>query len=263
LKDAINENGWDGEWYIRATRDDGRPLGSKSEEEGKIFLNAQTWAVISGTATRDRAKKCMQSAEKYLFQKYGPILFTPGYSQTDPTIGYLSRYAPSVRENGGLYTHAATWGVQAECVMGNGDMAHKAYAAMCPVLRGLDPDHYFAEPYVTPGNVDGPDSPNFGRGGWSWYTGSASWMFKVALDWMLGVRASTGGLVIDPCIPKNWPGFCVKRIFRESTYNIQVANPKRVTKGVREITVDGIRMKGNVIPANKDHLEHTVQVIMG
>ncbi len=255
LKEAINEHGWDGEWYIRATRDNGKPLGSSSEEEGKIYLNAQTWAVINGTATEARAKKCMAAAEKFLYREYGPILFTPGYSKTDPTIGYLSRYAPSIRENGGLYTHAATWGVQAQCALGNGDKAYKAYTSMCPILRGTDPDHYYCEPYVTPGNVDGPDSPNFGRGGWTWYTGSATWMFKVAIDWMLGVRATQEGLVIDPCIPKKWKGFRIKRIFRESVYNIEVINPKHVEKGVKEIIIDGVKVKGNVLKLHKDHLE--------
>jgi cellobiose phosphorylase len=205
----------------------------------------------------------MQSAEKHLFQKYGPLLLTPAYSVTDPTVGYITRYAPSVRENGGLYTHAGTWAIQAVCMQGEGNLAHKVYRSFSPPLRGLDPDHYYAEPYVTPGNVDGPDSPNFGRGGWTWYTGSAAWLYKVALDWILGVRASLGGLVIDPCIPKEWSGFKVRRIFRDATYMIEILNPKHVEKGVKEIIVDGVKISGNMIKPHKDHLEHTVKVVMG
>jgi len=205
----------------------------------------------------------MEAAEKHLFREYGPILFTPGYTEIDPTIGYLSRYAPSVRENGGLYAHAAVWGIQAECVLGKGDGAYKAYRSMCPVLRGANPDHYYCEPYVLAGNVDGPDSPNFGRGGWTWYTGSAAWMFKITMDWILGIRADSEGIVIDPCIPHKWSGFRVKRIFRDSTYNIEVLNPKHRQKGIKEITVDGIKVRGKVIKFHADHLEHSVKVIMG
>ena len=203
LKDAINKYAWDGEWYIRAVRDTGEPMGAKSQRRGKIFLNAQTWAVINGTATEERGKKAMNAVYKHLFKDYGPLLFTPGYDVTDPTIGYLSRYAPSVRENGGVYTHAACWGVQAAAKMGNGEKAYSGYTNMNPIYRGANPDHYYGEPYVTPGNVDGPDSPNFGRGGWTWYSGSGSWMQKVAYNWICGIRASLEGLVVDPCIPKN------------------------------------------------------------
>lgn len=263
LKDAINEHAWDGKWYIRATRDNGKPLGSKSERRGKIFLNAQTWAVINKTATPERARTAMNSAYKHLFKDYGPLLFTPGYDKLDPTIGYLSRYAPSVRENGGVYTHAATWGVQAAAMMGDADMAYMGYKNMCPVYRGMDPDHYYAEPYVTPGNVDGPDSPNFGRGGWVWYSGSGSWMQKVAYNWICGIRASKEGLIVDPCIPSAWTGFKAKRTFRGVVYMIDVKNPNNVSKGVQQIIVDGKQIKGIVIKPFNDKKVHTVEVIMG
>lgn len=262
LKDAINEHAWDGEWYIRATRDDGRPLGSKSEERGKIMLNAQVWAVICGTATPERARIAMNSAYKWLYQEYGPLLFTPGYDKLDPTIGYLSRYAPSVRENGGVYTHAACWGVQAAAMMGDAEMAYKAYKNMCPIYRGLNPDHYYAEPYVTPGNVDGPDSPNFGRGGWSWYSGSGSWMQKVAYNWICGIRASKDGLIIDPAIPKDWKGFRAQRFFRGSFYAIEVKNPRGKNGGVKEVIVDGKKITGKVAPVFKDGKTHKVEVTL-
>lgn len=262
LKDAINEHAWDGEWYIRATRDDGRPLGSKTQDEGKIFLNAQTWAVINGTATEERGKQAMESVKKYLYREYGPLLFTPGYSKTDPTIGYLSRYAASVRENGGLYTHAGTWAVQAECVMRNGDQAYDVYKSFNPIYRGANPDHYYAEPYVTPGNVDGPDSPNFGRGGWTWYTGSASWYAVIIMNWFLGVRPERSGLKIDPVIPKEWPSFKMKRLFRGATYNIEVTNPNGTGQGVAEITVDGKKIEGNLIAPQSDNGTHEVKVTL-
>ncbi|MFZ5803076.1 MAG: GH36-type glycosyl hydrolase domain-containing protein [Candidatus Omnitrophota bacterium] len=263
LKKAINEHMWDGEWYIRATRDNGIPLGSKSERRGKIFLNAQTWAVICGTATPERARIAMDSAYRHLYREYGPLLFTPGYDQLDETIGYLSRYAPSVRENGGVYTHAACWGVQAAAMMRDGERAYEAYRAMCPAYRGLDPDHYCAEPYVTPGNVDGPDSPNFGRGGWTWYSGSGAWMQKVAYNWICGVRASAKGLVIDPVIPAAWKGFRVKRTFRGTVYMIEVENPKGASGGVRALFVDGEKIQGNVVPLLSPSKVHHVKAVLG
>jgi cellobiose phosphorylase len=263
LKKAINQYGWDGEWYIRATRDDGRPLGSKSQKEGKIFLNAQTWAIIQGTATPERAKQCLAACDKFLFKEHGPLLFTPAYSKTDPTIGYLSRYAPGVRENGGLYTHAGTWAIQALAMMKQGNKAHRVYQSFMPVLRGKKPDLYYAEPYVLPGNVDGPESGHCGRGAWTWYTGSASWYFRVALDYILGVHAKVEGLEINPCIPKKWDSFKVKRFFRGATYDISVKNPNHVSGGVKKITVNGKVIEGNVIKTVKGKGPHKVAVLLG
>jgi cellobiose phosphorylase len=263
LKEAINVHGWDGEWYLGATRDDGRPLGSKSCDRGKIFLNCQTWAVMTGMAAPDRAKQAMDSARRLLYKKYGPLLLTPGYDQTDPTIGYITRYAPSVRENGGLYTHAGTWVVQAECMMREGDLAHEVYSSFNPILRGLEPEIYYSEPYVTPGNVDGPDSPNNGRGGWTWYTGSAAWYMVAVLNWMLGIRPVPEGLLIDPVIPKKWPGFKVKRLFRGATYHIEVKNTGGKGQGVTEVTVDGKKQNSNIVPAFNDGKTHQVRAVLG
>lgn len=262
LKDAINKHAWDGQWYIRATRDNGKPLGSKSERRGKIFLNAQSWAVINGTATPQRAKTAMASAYKHLFKDYGPLLFTPGYDKLDETIGYLSRYAPSVRENGGVYTHAACWGVQAAARLGDADKAYSGYTNMNPIYRAKNPDKYYGEPYVTPGNVDGPDSPNFGRGGWTWYSGSGSWMQKVAYNWICGIRADRDGLIVDPVIPKKWKSFRAKRTFRGAVYMIEVLNKSGRGKGVAEVLVDGNRLSSKVIPAFQDGKTHKVRVIL-
>ncbi|MCM8774909.1 MAG: glycosyl transferase family 36 [Candidatus Omnitrophica bacterium] len=263
VKRAVNQYGWDGEWYWRATKDNGDILGSKKCTRGKIFLNAQTWSVICGTATPERAKQAMASTEKYLYKQYGPLLLTPGYDKTDPTIGYITRYAPSVRENGGLYTHAATWAVQAECMMGRGDKAYELCKVFNPILRGLDPDLYYCEPYVTPGNVDGPDSPNFGRGGWTWYTGSAVWYAVVVMNWLLGVRPVRDGLCIDPVLPKEWPGFKMKRVFRNATYVIEVKNPAGTGQGIKKIVVDGKQQASNIILPFQDGRTHKVQVVLG
>lgn len=263
LKAAINEHGWDGEWYWRATTDDGTVLGSARSEFGKIFLNAQTWAILHDVADPERAQRVLDAVERHLFREYGPLLFYPAYRRPDERIGYLSRYAPGVRENGGLYMHAATWAVMAAAKAKRADLAWRMYQAISPVKRGLDPDLYKVEPYVTPGNVDGPDSPHFGRGGWTWYTGSAAWLFRVSTEWLLGIRPEYEGLRVDPCIPAEWDGFRVRRVFRGATYLIDVRNPEHRSWGVKRIVVDGKELQGALIPAFSDGKEHHVVVELG
>ncbi|MCB9799835.1 MAG: glycosyl transferase family 36 [Candidatus Omnitrophica bacterium] len=262
LKKTINRLAWDGGWYWRATKDSGEIMGSKKCKKAKIFLNAQTWAVITGSATPERAKQSMAAAKKYLYQQYGPLLFTPGFDKTDATVGYITRYAPSVRENGGLYTHAGTWAVQAEAILGNNQDAYDVYKSFNPIVRGEDPDLYCAEPYVTPGNVDGPDSPKFGRGGWTWYSGSGAWYAVVVFNWILGVRPVSEGLLIDPVIPQDWSGFKIKRLFRKATYQIEVKNPNKTGKGVKEIVVDGKKLNSQIVPAFSDGKTHKVEVVL-
>ncbi|MFH1368026.1 MAG: glycosyl transferase family 36 [Elusimicrobiota bacterium] len=259
MRKSINRNFWDGEWYIRATKDNGKPIGSKKNTDGKIFLNAQTWAIINNIVTPDRLPKVLKSLDKYLFREYGPLLLYPAYSKVDEEIGYLTRYAPGARENGGLYTHAGTWGVWSECVVKRNDKAWQVYKSFCPPYRGMEPDLYQAEPYVTPGNVDGPDSPNFGRGSWTFYTGSSAWYFRIATEYLLGVRPTYDGLLVDPCIPKHWPGYEMKRVYRGTVYNIKVV---RSAAGKKEIFLDGKLFDSNIIPAFKDGKEHAVVVRM-
>jgi len=239
LKEKINSLAWDGEWYYRATKDNGERIGSRQNLEGKIYLNAQIWAVIAEVADRARAEKVMNAVEKNLEYKAGPILLYPGYKTPDKFIGYLSRYAAGMRENGGVYTHAATWAVIAEALLGRGENAFRMFSKINPINRGKKPDEYCAEPYVTPGNIEGPDSKFYGRGGWTWYTGSAGWLFKVGLEWILGIRPTFAGLVVDPCIPAAWKEFKVRRHFRGAVYLIEVKNPERVNCGLKEILVDG------------------------
>jgi len=263
LKDAINKYGWDGKWYVRATRDDGKPMGSSKCKEGKIFLNAQTWAVINDTFINERGKKAMDSAGKHLYEKYGPLLFYPAYSKPDTNVGYLTRYAPGMRENGGLYSHAANWAIMAECKLGRGDKAYELYSSFSPVNRGKDPDFYRVEPYVMPGNVDGPDSENFGRGVWTWYTGAAGWLFRSLSEWMLGIRPSKEGLIIDPCVPKKWSRFRARRVFRGAVYDIEVYNPESVNKGITKLTINGKRHFSNVIPVLSEGKTCKIKVLLG
>ncbi|MBU2444804.1 MAG: glycosyl transferase family 36 [Bacteroidetes bacterium] len=249
LKKAFDKYAWDGEWFFRATKDNGEKIGSKKNKEGKIYLNAQTWSVISNIAEQAKQEQAMESVTKFLLKKNGTLLLSPAYTKPDKMIGYLSRYAPGRRENGGVYTHAATWAIWAFAKLKQNDNAFESYKRLCPILNGMNPDEYRAEPYVTPGNIDGPDSPHYGMGGWTWYTGSAAWYQKVIVDWILGIRAAQEGLVIEPCIPDNWNSFSVRRLFRGTLYNIDVINKGSENK-IKVISVDGQIIKDNVIKSN-------------
>jgi cellobiose phosphorylase len=263
LKAAFERFGWDGEWYLQATTDDGLPVGSRENDEGKIFLMPNIWAVISGMAEPDRAAQAMQSVTKYLLRDYGALLNFPAFTRPRPDIGYVTRYAPGLRENGGVYTHAATWSVWAYTLIGQPERAYEAYRKICPPNRSQDIDVYKAEPYVTPGNIDGPLSEYYGRGGWTWYTGSAQWLHRMATHWILGIRPQEDGLLVDPSIPAEWTGYKVRRPFRKAIYSIEVQNPERVSRGVKSITVDGEPIEGQLLPVFSDGQTHVVRVLMG
>jgi cellobiose phosphorylase len=205
----------------------------------------------------------MQSVTKHLLKDHGTLLNYPAFTHPRPDIGYVTRYAPGLRENGGVYTHAATWSVWAYVLAGQPHLAYEAYRRICPPNRSQDIETYKAEPYVTPGNIDGPLSEYYGRGGWTWYTGSAQWLHRVATHWILGIRPEAEGLRVDPCIPADWPEFRVSRNFRNARYNIYVRNPEHVSQGVKAVTVDGRRLPSAVLPAFGDGQTHTVEVILG
>jgi cellobiose phosphorylase len=269
LSAALNQEAWDGEWYWRATKDSGEKLGSKENAEGRIYLNAQTWAVIGDVADGARAGQVMDAVERLLEHKAGPLLLAPAYTTPDGEIGYLTRYAPGVRENGGVYTHAATWAVLAAAKAGRGEMAYRLFSKINPIVRGRKPDEYVAEPYVTPGNIDGPASPYYGRGGWTWYTGSAAWLFRVAMEGVLGVRPSAEGLIVDPCLRPSWKTFSVRRTFRGALYHITVLNPQKVSCGVTSLEIDGVsanehlRGRGALIPVFPEGTEHRIVITLG
>jgi cellobiose phosphorylase len=268
VRGVLNQEGWDGQWYWRATKDSGEKLGSRENREGKIYLNAQTWAVLADVADDARARQVMDAVEEHLEYKAGPLLLSPAYKTPDVNIGYLSRYAPGARENGGVYTHAATWAVLAAARIGRGEMAYRLFSKINPVVRGRKPDEYYAEPYVTPGNIDGPDSPLYGRGGWTWYTGSAAWLFRAAMEGILGIRPTAEGLLVDPCIKPSWKGFSLRRKFRGALYYVQVKNPHRVACGVGALEIDGqltemkMRGKGVLLPVFPPETEHRILVTM-
>lgn len=263
LKAALNRHGWDGEWYLQATTDDGLLLGSQENEEGKIFLMPNIWAVISGAAEEERAQTAMEAVTQYLLKDYGTLLNFPAFTRPRPDVGYVTRYAPGLRENGGVYTHAATWSVWAYALVGQPERAYEAYRRICPPNRSADIDTYKAEPYVTPGNIDGPLSEFYGRGGWTWYTGSAQWLHRVATHWILGIRPQEDGLLVEPSIPAHWQGFRVTRRFRDAVYQIEVDNPQHVNRGVRTVMVDGKPYSSNLLPVFADGKTHSVRIVMG
>jgi cellobiose phosphorylase len=269
LASNLNSIGWDGGWYYGATKDSGEKIGSSENHEGAIWLNPQTWAIIAGVADEQRANHVMDAVEKRLETEIGPLLLRPAYSHPDKYIGYLTRYSPGMRENGGVYTHAAAWAVMAAAQLGRGESAFRIYSRLNPIYRGKEPDRYCAEPYVTPGNIEGPDSAFFGRGGWTWYTGSAAWLFRVGLEWILGVRPAFNGLHVDPCIPKSWKAFRLRRAFRGAIYDIHVENPEGVECGVKHLRVDGhphCESKGpreKTLPVAPSGSTVSVRVLMG
>ena len=239
IKKSFAAYAWDGEWYWGATKDDGSKIGSSENIEGRIWLNTQTWAVLSGITDTEKQNLAMDAVSKYLLKDFGALLLQPAYSIPDENIGYLTRYAPGRRENGGTYTHAATWAISAFAKLKRTDEAFKACMGINPILNGLKPDQYVGEPFVTPGNIDGPDSPHYGLGGWTWYTGSAAWYQKVIVDWILGIRATDSGLLIDPCIPGSWKSYRVKRTYKNTIYHIAVYNESGKGNGVTKIIVEG------------------------
>ncbi len=256
LKSDFDQHAWDGEWFLQATNDNGDEIGSSRCNEGKIFLNPQIWAVMSDITSQDKKEIAMQSVRRHLLGDYGALLLHPEYTAPDANIGYITRYAPGLRENGGVYTHAATWAVWASAMMGDNEMAYQYYSRICPPNRSADIDTYCAEPYVTCGNSDGPVSPNYGRGGWSWYTGSSQWLHGVGIWWILGVRPTIDGLCISPCIPSAWDGYTYKRTYRGTVYNIKVNNHT----GEHQILVDGVAIEGDILPLKGGEVQVVVNL---
>ncbi len=243
---AINTHGWDGQWYLAATRDDGELLGSHTNRVCRIYLNTQTWAILNDIAPPDRTAACLAAIRQHLVTEAGALLLTPAFDRPVSEIGYITRYAPGLRENGGVYTHAATWAIAAAAKAKDAELVGRLLRAINPALK--DPERYAAEPYVLPGNVDGPDSPHHGRAGWTWYTGSAQWLHRVVTQWVLGVRPEWDGLRIDPCLPPGWAGASMIRPYRGCTYRVQIARAPELPAGRVEVSCDGQRLPTAVIP---------------
>jgi len=267
LHAAVERNAWDGSWYRRAYFDDGTPLGSTQNEECRIDSIAQSWAVISGVADLDRARRAMAAVEEHLVRADDRLilLFTPPFDRGPLEPGYVKGYVPGIRENGGQYTHAATWVVQATAQLGQGRRAWELFDLLNPIRHAADPDAvalYKVEPYVLAADVYGRP-PHAGRGGWTWYTGSAGWLYRVALETLLGFRLLGDRLALDPCIPGAWPRFEITYRRGPTAYHILVENPEGVERGVREVFLDDQPCAGDSLPLTNDGREHRVRVLLG
>lgn len=261
MRAAINQSSWDGEWYKRAFDDECRPIGSKENKYGKIFINSQSFAVLSGVADDVKAGKCLEAVEKYLSTEYGIVTMYPAYPEADETKGGITTYPPGAKENGGIFLHTNPWVMIAETMVGHGDRAFDYYKRIMPSKRNDSAELFEVEPYVYPQNVLGQEHPQFGTGRNSWLTGTAAWNLVAASQYILGIRPDYNRLLVDPCIPSEWNGFKAQRVFRGAVYNIEVQNPGRVCKGVGKIVVDGEEScKIPVFPAGTTH---NVTVIMG
>lgn len=264
---AIENHGWDGHWYRRAYFDNGAPLGSKENSECRIDSISQSWAVISGAARPERARKAMQALDEELIRRRDGLLLllTPPFDRSLNDPGYIKGYTPGVRENGGQYTHAALWAVWAFAELGDGDRAAELFGLLNPIRHADGPgkvETYRVEPYVIAADVYGAP-PHVGRGGWTWYTGSASWMYRLGVEKILGLRRRGQVLQVDPCIPRHWPGFEVVYRFGRAQYRIQVENPQGLNRGIGQAFLDGAPLPAAEVPLVDDGKEHLVRFVLG
>ena len=269
LQASLEREAWDGEWYRRAFFDDGAPLGSAASEECRIDSIAQSWAALSGAAAHDRAAQAMRAVERDLIRRDEglALLFAPPFDKTALDPGYIKGYPPGVRENGGQYTHAALWSVMAFAALGEGDRAAELFSLLNPINHARtrsDVHRYKVEPYVVAADIYA-SPPHIGRGGWTWYTGSAGWMQRAGVESILGLRIRGAFLCLDPCIPKSWPSFEIV-VRRQSTrYEIAVANPASVSRGICFAEMDGVEITERPLRLGiaDDGAVHRVLVTLG
>jgi cyclic beta-1,2-glucan synthetase len=266
LEQALEANAWDGHWYRRAYFDDGTPLGSAQNQECRIDSIAQSWGVISGAADPHRARSAMAAVEEYLIRRGDGLvmLFTPPFDKSPVDPGYIKGYLPGVRENGGQYTHAALWVLIAYTLLGDGDRAGELFAILNPVNHAstrAGVHKYKVEPYVVAADVYAV-RPHTGRGGWTWYTGSASWMYRAGLESILGFKLRGDKLRLDPCIPTAWREYEIDYRHKTSSYHIKIENPAGISRGVGSIEVDGIAQDTADINLEDDGQRHQVRIVL-
>ncbi len=262
LQRAVEESGWDGEWYLRAIDDDGRPWGSASNDECRIDSIAQSWAVMSEAGDPERARRATAAAAHYLIRDDDRLvrLLWPAFDTTPREPGYIKAYPPGIRENGGQYSHAAAWLGIAFARLGDGDRAKEVFDRINPVTHTRnrkDAERYRTEPYVLAADIAG-NAPHVGRGGWSWYTGAAAWTWRLAVEHILGLRLVEGNLLISPCLPKAWKGFEARITRPTGALLIRVEDPDGLGSGSVTITVDGERRVGETVQFPTDGTTHMV-----
>ena len=258
---AHEQYAWDGDWYIIGYNDLKAPVGTKADRVGNTYLNTQTWAVISGIGPKERLERAMDAVDAYLETPYGLSLVMPAYDGLDENIGVSSAFARGMKENGAVFSHATAFNLVAKALLGRGNDLYRVYKKVLPACKAQDVHR--TEPYIYSQFAHGPNSPEYGRGAYHWMTGTAAWMFRAVLDYMLGIRTGIDGLTIQPCICDQWDGYEVTRPFRKNLYQIKVHNPEHRQTGVAYMIVDGVRQNGNFIPYIPDGDTHTIEVYMG
>lgn len=255
---------WDGEWFLWAIGEDGRRYGSQQEQEGQIYINTQVWAVISGAATREQAESAMEALHQRLATPYGIMLSAPPFtSKTPRTVMGGVIYNHGIKENAGIFCHTQSWAVMAEALLGNGDRAYEYYRAFMPSAYNERAEVREIEPYVHCQTTYAPCNRNAGKSRVPWLSGTVAWSHHAAVQWILGVRPELDGLRIDPCVPRGWPGFSMKRVFRGHRIEIRVQNPRGVCRGVERIAVDGQPLADNLVPLERLHDGARVDVTLG
>lgn len=262
MKAIINKYAWDGSWYCYAFNDYGEPVGSKKNEEDKVQLNAQSWAILAGIPDDRKLRKILRTIDVDLATPYGPVLFKPPYTKYNARIGRITAFAPGTKENAAIFCHGGAFKVAADLKIGRAKEAYETFKQMLPCSNNKDIEIYKSEPYIYPEYVIGPGNRRYGEGAFTWLTGSADWMFVAATEWMAGVRPDFEGLLIDPRLPPHWKRCNVLRRFRNAIYDITIENPNRHSKGIKKIFVDGHKQTGNLIKPHKDNKTHRIKVIM-
>ena len=266
LKKALNTNGWDGRWFKRAFMDDGHVLGSIQNEECRIDGLAQSWSVISGAGDNDKKYISMQSLENHLVDKENGIikLLDPPFDKGNLEPGYIKAYVPGTRENGGQYTHSAIWTIIAESMLGFGDKALELYRMINPIEHARTKEatkKYKVEPYVIAADIAGQKNLA-GRGGWTWYTGSSSWMYEAGIKYLLGVRIENNTLRIEPCIPNDWKEYTIRYQYENTIYHIKVSNPNGKMTGVTKFKLNGEEIEEKQIGLNNNGGINYIEVEM-
>jgi cellobiose phosphorylase len=263
MAQAVEEHGWDGEWFLRAYDDFGKKLGSKENAEGQIFVEPQGMCVMAGMGLEDgRAGRALAAVEERLATLHGIVVQQPAFSQYYLHLGEISSYPPGYKENAGVFCHTNPWIMIAETLVGHGDQAHDYYLRINPSAREAISEVHRCEPYVYAQMIAGRDAPTHGEAKNSWLSGTAAWNYVAITQWILGLRPVHDGLVVDPCIPSDWAGFKAVRNFRGARYEIEVRNPEGLCKGVRRMKVDGEAVEGNVLPVFEEGGTHQVVVVM-
>jgi cellobiose phosphorylase len=263
IKDAVNDTGWDGEWYLAGYTDAGDKVGTCQEQEGSIYLNSQTWAVMSGIADDGRISKIMQAVDDRLDSPYGPLTLYPTYTSYKPEIGRLTGFVPGIWENGTPYCHGGTFKIVADCCIGRGDQAYETVLKIMPDSSGNPSDASGCEPYALTNMYFGPDNPRAGQTMFAWVTGTAGWMFRSVTQYMLGFHPGYDDFTINPCIPGHWTDCKLKRTFRGDVYDITILNPEGKQSGVRKLIVDGQEWEGNTVRIFGDGGTHSITVELG